>query len=335
MEPLPAPRPPPPCALAPPQGEAPAGKGTRRCAGLGGSRSLLLKAFQPPPRRPEGSRQGSRRRPSSSPAGERKIELGNRRCGWRSSQHPGHGLGGPPGRCCRPRSLCLLPPEERSAGRLSRAPARPRRTSHAPDAAASGLSCSPAGRLPNFGPGGSQRRPLPSTLSRAGPGQSPREPPTLRRAFPRRALRRQHRLRPVEVAPPAAAAPAGARRTHRAWPARPRLPPRLPLPPGERGPASRPALRRDGRTGGWMDGRAGRQRTGSARSPGTPAGRVRRQWEAHAPSTPLIAAVPVRRPWGERETAERTGEEVWKVLGMLGFLLPSSLPFRALPKDAL
>lgn len=114
MEPLPAlpapaPRPPPPCALAPPQGEAPGGKGTRRCAGVGGSRLLLLRAFQPPRRRPEGSRQGSPPPPLLFPrrgTGNRAREQALRLEGLAGT--PAAGSGGPRGRCCRRRSLCLL-----------------------------------------------------------------------------------------------------------------------------------------------------------------------------------------------------------------------------------
>lgn len=231
-------RPPP---RARPHGEASGRKGRGRrtqgwqaaaARGVGGGPGLLgLGAFQAPPRRPKGSREGSLpppllfpRRGQGNGGRERALKRALRR-GGEGSQAPqrragGRGLRGSP----RAQPLPLASsssshpqaPRSDSLGRLSppRAPARPPadaaavrpgRTSHAPDAAASGPSCSPSGAAAKLLPGGSQRRScfpfLPSVPRPAKPDRAGRAP---RRA----AHAPRHRLRPVEV--PRPAAPPGA-----------------------------------------------------------------------------------------------------------------------------
>ncbi|XP_037982828.1 nascent polypeptide-associated complex subunit alpha, muscle-specific form-like [Motacilla alba alba] len=260
MEPLPAlpapaPRPPPPCALAPPQGEAPGGKGTRRCAGLGVSRSLLLTAFQPPPRCPEGSRQGSPpppllfpRRGTGNSAREQALRLEG------LAGAPAAGSWGPPGRCCRPRSLCLLSSRPRRDLRAAShghrrgrgealmlltprppaPPARPRGGSQTFVPAGLRASRSPppragpgrAGRVPQRAAHASPRLPPPGSAAAAPP---PSRGSCASRCRQCRPGRRQADTPGVARAgPPPAAAPASPGR------ARARLPPRA--------------------AAGWMDG---------------------------------------------------------------------------------
>lgn len=297
----PAPRPPPPCALAPPQGEAPGEKGTRRCAGLGGSCLLLLRASQPPPRRPEGSRQGSPpppvlfpRQGTGSRAREQALRL-ERLAGTSAASS-----GGPRGRCYSPRSFCLLSSCPRRDLRVAShsqrqgrggplvlltprppaPPARPRGGSQTfvPTGVRAVLyslyETDRTGRVPQRTAHTSPRLPAPGSAATT-------PPPSRESCVCCRPGRRQTDTSGVaHAAPPPSAALASPRRARaRAVPPAPRC--------------------------GGRDGRAP-----AGRSPGTPAGRARRQWEVHALSAPLIASGPVRRPWGERGSVRRTGEKM-------------------------
>lgn len=176
----------------------------------------------------------------------------------------------------------LLPPEEGSPGRPSGAPGR---TAHAPDAAASAASQT----LVPAGPSAARCPPPPAGAERESPPES-----RARRAAPSPSpaglCGRSAASVPCKLRLPPRPAPAGARRTQRAWPDRPasRRRSRCPWRARDGRAEGRNAGRAEGRNAGLMDGWTGGQRRAvrapAARSPGTPAGRVRRQGRRMRPA---------------------------------------------------